>query len=378
MNLAKIYNEVKCHIETVDFSALWDGFAPLKFALYNNKECFFDGNYIEKTDAFLANTAIFYNGEWIAIWCVQEGEDTVILASKIVHEMFHGFQMANNDSRFFDDMDALYNYKYTDGNLSLKLRENRLLCHLAEHFDKTLFAEFLGIRKYRLKMYSYEYHYEAYIEQIEGTANYVELQCLKQLSAEQFEKKLLAMREHIVNQRHLLSVRIVSYDIGALLLFVLAENAVAFEKGFSSVPFSEAILEGIEESPYASDFSMKELIDAHYSKAAAVVHDAIHKNTLVCDAPSDLLGVNIYDAVFYQNYIISRYLLYTALRRLQKSNTEISSSKQMHSGSCRKSTGLPDRQNSCWNRVCLYPIGVRPFKFQFTVVLNKEPLLRNS
>ena len=26
--------------------------------------------------------------------------------------MFHGFQMMHNDSRFFDELDALYNYKY--------------------------------------------------------------------------------------------------------------------------------------------------------------------------------------------------------------------------------------------------------------------------
>ena len=67
MDLKKLYYQVKSYIDIVDFSKLWRGFEPLKFALYSDNECFFDGAYIEKTDAFLANTSILYNGEWIAI-----------------------------------------------------------------------------------------------------------------------------------------------------------------------------------------------------------------------------------------------------------------------------------------------------------------------
>ena len=48
--------------------------------------------YIEKTDAFCANTSIVYEGEQIAIWMVQEDLDESVLTSKIVHEMFHGYQ----------------------------------------------------------------------------------------------------------------------------------------------------------------------------------------------------------------------------------------------------------------------------------------------
>ena len=58
MNLESLYFEVKKYIDQVDFSKLWRGFEPLKFALYTERECFFDGAYIEKSDAFLANTSI--------------------------------------------------------------------------------------------------------------------------------------------------------------------------------------------------------------------------------------------------------------------------------------------------------------------------------
>ena len=67
MNLKDLYYKVKNYINQVDFSKLWRGFEPLKFALYTDNECFFNGAYIEKTDEFIANTSIFYNGEWIAV-----------------------------------------------------------------------------------------------------------------------------------------------------------------------------------------------------------------------------------------------------------------------------------------------------------------------
>ena len=130
MELEKLYHEVKKYVDTLDFSKLWRGFQPLKFALYTDTECFFDGAYIEKTDEFIGNTAILYKGEWIAIWFVQEQISPIVFASKIVHEMFHGFQMMNNDSRFPNELDALYQYKYDEVNLNMKMRENQLIYKL--------------------------------------------------------------------------------------------------------------------------------------------------------------------------------------------------------------------------------------------------------
>ena len=152
MQLDKIYFEVKTYIGKLNFSKLWKGFKPLKFALYTDSECFFDGKFIPKTGEFLANTCIVYNGERIAIWYLQEEIDAIVLASKIVHEMFHGFQSmhAKFDSEY--EIDALYNYKYSDKNLNLKLKENNLLCSLSEQFEENVFSELLKIRKYRWKV----------------------------------------------------------------------------------------------------------------------------------------------------------------------------------------------------------------------------------
>ena len=307
MNLESLYFEVKNYIDQVDFSKLWPGFKPLKFALYTDNECFFDGAYIEKSNDFLANTSIFYNGEWIAIWNMQEEMDPVVLTSKIIHEMFHGFQMMNHESRFCDELDALYNYKYEEGNLDLKVKENQLLYSLTTQFDKAVFDELLQIRKYRYDSFPYNYHYESCIEQIEGTANYVELYCLKQLSDELFEKRFSTMKANISDPGKLFPVRVVCYDIGALLLYVMAQNNIAFDTGFSSVTFAEEILSDIQGRKPCLEYSTKELLDQFVSKARETVRGAIEKNTVVTDTFCDLLGVNVYNAVFYENHIISRY-----------------------------------------------------------------------
>lgn len=60
-----------------------------------------------KTEEFLANTAICYQGRLIAIWCLSEEMDLDILASKIIHEMFHAYQMECGESRFPEEVEAL-------------------------------------------------------------------------------------------------------------------------------------------------------------------------------------------------------------------------------------------------------------------------------
>jgi len=103
LNLHREYNRIKERIDAIDFSALWEGFHPFRFALYNETECFFDGRYIEKTEEFHANTSIFYNGENIAIWkLTEEPTDIDSLAASIVHEMFHAFQNDCGEKRYPD------------------------------------------------------------------------------------------------------------------------------------------------------------------------------------------------------------------------------------------------------------------------------------
>ena len=308
-DLEGLYKIVKSYIDKVDFSLLWKGYKPLRFALYNNEQVYFDGKYVEKTQEFIANTAIEYNGEMIGIWNVMEDVDPIILASKMIHEMFHGFQRLNNESRFPDELDALYKYKYNNENLSIKLEENKLIVKLLDNFNKEDFDKLLGLRKYRLEKFPFEYRYESMIEQIEGSANNIELNSLKQLSKELYEVKLNSLKESIVNKANFLPIRVLCYDIGALLLEVLKINNIAYDDGFSKEPFSISLLDGVEPSKVDASCSFDNEIKAYFGNAENIINSAIEKNDVVVEGNYNILGVNVYNAIFYKGYIISIYFL---------------------------------------------------------------------
>ncbi len=127
MNLESLYFEVKSNIDQIRFEELWQGFAPFKFALYDAEKCFFNGRFIFKPPTFVANTSLVHEGEFIAIWHVMEPMNPTILASKIIHEMFHAFQNTRGESKFPNEYDALCRYRYEEVNLSLKYEENKIL-----------------------------------------------------------------------------------------------------------------------------------------------------------------------------------------------------------------------------------------------------------
>lgn len=308
-NLEELYKVVKSYLNKVDFSLLWKGFKPLKFALYNNETVFFDGKYVEKTSEFIANTAIEYKGEMIGIWNVMEDVDPIILVSKMIHEMFHGFQRMNNETRFPDELDALYNYQYSDENLSIKLEENKLLVKLLDNYNVEDFNKLLGLRRYRADKFKYEYKYESLIEQIEGSANNVELNALKQLSNELYLEKLNSLKNSIVEASNFLPIRVLCYDIGAMLLEVLKRNNLTFNEGFSKDSFSMDLIKDVKAVKPDVELSFEEDIKKYFDRAEEIINNAIDKNDVVVEGSYNILGVNVYNAIFYKGYIISIYFL---------------------------------------------------------------------
>jgi hypothetical protein len=311
MNLEEIYYGIKKIIDTVDFSLLWDGFSPLQFAVYNKEECFFDGSYVPKTDAFIANTAIMYNDEYIAIWNVMGEVDYKVLASKLIHEMFHGFQMINSESRFTNEIEALLKYKYSDVNLSIKMEENILLSSLIKNFNRADYSRFLSLRKYRLLNFEYEYRYESSIEQIEGSANYVELNALKQISEEKYNLKIAGILNEICNPKNYFPIRIVSYSIGALIFELLKKNNMFCFKPFSKEPVSVSFLEDElaynGQLPYFSEIDS--IINDYNNVTDNIIQKTLLSNNCVLDGEYELLGVNVYNARYYNDYIVSTYFV---------------------------------------------------------------------
>ena len=301
MDLELLHENVSKAISSLDFERIWPSFRPLRFALYDAERCFFDGNYIEKTDEFCANTSISYRGEQIAIWMVQEELDIPTLTSKIVHEMFHGYQNLKGWDCWPNELEALYRYRYDSTNLGIKLHENELLLSLLDHFDDAALKELLSFRKRRNMERPYEFLYESKVEEIEGTANYVEWQVLKQLDENKAQELVERMRTLITKPEYLFPIRISCYFTGALTIHALrAAGTYSFETDTRPTIFSR--LEGVSprKGTFADDAGIIQsaslAIRAFQQETKAIVDAALEKNNVALEGPFELVGVNVYNA----------------------------------------------------------------------------------
>lgn len=314
MGLETLYQQVKEAISRLDFHKIWPGFAPLRFALYDQESCYFDGGYIQKTDDFCANTSICFQGEQIAIWMVTEELDISVLTSKLVHEMFHGYQTIRGWDCWPDEMEALYNYRYDAGNLSLRLHENELLLELLDRYDRTSCRELLASRKYRCEKYPYEFSYESRVEEIEGTANYVEWQVLKQLDPGKASALTDHMRAVMTKPEYLFPIRISSYYTGAPMINALLHAGMyTFEP--SARPAGLAALKDIDPSENLLSGSeaclpaVTDAIRAFRQKTGEIIRAALDRNDVVLHGPLELAGLNIYNARSLNGYLTSTYFL---------------------------------------------------------------------
>ena len=314
MNLEMQYRQVNEAISSLDLGSIWPGFKPLKFALYDDEKCFFDGHYIEKTDVFCANTSIVYEGEQIAIWMVQQELDHSVLTSKIVHEMFHGHQSIMGWNCWANELEALYHYQYDAENLSLKLRENELLLALSDRFDDSALRELLALRKLRSMKYPYEFAYESKVEEIEGTANYVEWQVLKQLDEIRANALIEQMRAVMTKPEYLFPIRISSYFTGALMINALrGEGVYRFEA--ADRPTILSVIKDIEPSDglfpekEAVLGSVTSAVEAFHQETDSIIRSALEKGLVVLNGPLELTGVNVYNARCLRGFITSTYFV---------------------------------------------------------------------
>ena len=314
MNLKALHAQLTQLLAALDFGRIWPGFTPLRFALYDETRCCFDGQFVEKTDAFCANTSIVYQGEQIAIWMVQEETDPEILSAKLVHEMFHGYQHAMGWDCWPNEIEALYRYGYDAENLCLKLRENELLLTLLDRFDETALAELLAHRQRRSRRFPFEFSYESKAEEIEGTANYVEWQALKQLNPQKAVLLTEQMCRRITKPENLFPIRISCYDTGALLIDAL-RRAGRYDFSASERPVIFSVLNGIRPSDgcfpgrEAKLRAVTDAVNRFSEETEAMIRAALERNEVLLRGPLELTGVNVYDARCRQDYLTSTYFL---------------------------------------------------------------------
>ncbi len=311
MDLSYAYEQVLSRIERLDFSALFRGFRPFPFALYNGSEAFFRGKRIEKPAEFLANTSVLYNGEYIAIWnLMEEAYDFDVLASKLAHEMFHAFQNANGEKRWADERTALVKYRYEEANFAAKMEEAACMKRCLSGFDREAFERLLALRKARMERFPFEYDYEARIEQIEGTANYVEMEALSQLDREKGEKRKRETLEEISDPSRYFPVRAVTYLTGASFLSCLRRYADIDTESFTDMPFSvEALKNAAPCALPEEDARVAACLEKWRERTREKISRAIKKNEIVLEGPRCLAAWNVYDGYRDGTYAVLTYFL---------------------------------------------------------------------
>jgi len=312
LNLVSLYFEVKANIDRVRFDELWQGFAPFKFALYDADKCFFNGSFMKKPATFVANTSVLYEGEYIAIWHVMEPMNPTVLATKIIHEMFHAFQNVRGDTRFPNELEALSKYRYDEVNLSLKYEENKILLGLMEDFNLEAYSNFLAYRSSRREKFPYEFGYEASVEEVEGVAQYVELNALKQLSGELYAKSIERLKKRVLVAEDIFPVRVRCYDVGAILFQVLIDNHLLEFKEHTNVLSADRLLADIQESNIETILNpgIIEGLNKYRSSTLEMIQKGINEGVLIEEGELEVLGVNFYNARYAEGNIISTYFVW--------------------------------------------------------------------
>lgn len=223
------YRQLDEKLQTIRFDQILPGFHRYEFALYTHKTICFEREERPWDDRFRGNTAICYEGRFIAIWDLENDDcpDSDCLCANLVHEMFHAFGLEHGERRFPDELNAcaLEDDAHFYG---IRMAESRMLAKAADlHLDvcqrRTLLAEFCALRADRMRQYPDLTQYEAQIETVEGMAEYAGLCALRALAPEKYRAQVTQMRRRLAAAHTQLDLRRSCYESGALFLMAAAQ-----------------------------------------------------------------------------------------------------------------------------------------------------------
>src|SRR5699024_11914741 len=134
--MREIYHQIQARLDRLDFTDLWPGFHLFPFALYDDQIVYLADYEIPWDERFLANTAIAFEGSYMAIWNMdfEVNKDLDLLTANIVHEMFHCYQNEHGESRFANDLELL-RYPLDIEIFQTKYAENERLVHYIQTAD---------------------------------------------------------------------------------------------------------------------------------------------------------------------------------------------------------------------------------------------------
>jgi hypothetical protein len=172
----------------------------------------------------------------------------------------------------------------------------------------------LAHRKYRSGKFPYEFSYESRAEEIEGTANYVEWQVLKQLDEKKAGELTDHMRLMLTKPEYLFPIRISCYYTGALMINALC-SAGKYAFSAAERPMIYSVLEDVV--PSDGGYPNKEtgltdtagMIDSFNGETGSIIRSVLEKNEVVLKGPLELTGVNVYNARYYDGFITTTFFL---------------------------------------------------------------------
>lgn len=235
MDLLETYRAVDAVLDTLDFAALFAGFQRYRYALYTDSKICLDGKILPYQADFRGNTAIEYNGAYIAIWNVEADPvaDHEVLACLLVHEMFHCHQRINGEKRYPSEL-ALLHYPGDIENFEKKYNENLYLADAWEKNDAQALQKFARIRNGRISAYPDMVQQELKVETIEGMAEYVGLKALQSINHAKFAAVAGEYLQKLRAQDGLLfDIRRISYYSGTLYALCLDRDGKEIQNDFS-------------------------------------------------------------------------------------------------------------------------------------------------
>ena len=335
MDLAGAYREIEKRLSRIDFPLLFHGFHRFPFALYDETQAYIDGEMIDKPAGFLGNTSVVFRGMHTAIWNLADHTmDFDTLTAKVVHEMLHAYQNASGKTRWADERAALVKYRYEAANVSARLEEADAMEKCLSEYAPEVFSRLLALRRARADRFPFAYDYESRIEQIEGSAHFVELAVLAQLDPEKAALCWKRLFSELSDPARYFPVRAVTYLSGAAFIACLRKYTSFDTDSFTDTPFSVEAIAGAAPCALPDPGArVRESMDEWNEKTRARIKKTLEKGELVLDGDYRLFAFNVYDALWDGHYaVLSGFIGYTEGRTLPTTDEELFSMMKILNG----------------------------------------------
>lgn len=304
--MKELYLELEKIINKIDFDALWPGFKRIDFSIFNDTCVYLKNEIIQRDERFLANTVIDFSDKPLAIWHIEKQENINIieLAGNLVHEMFHAFQVSKDEKRYPDELKFLQDV--TDISYYQMLKDE--ITNLISGLDnKVVFEKYLGLKEYRYQKFPEVVKNELFAETIEGTAEFVGLKAMKQLSLKTYHAQLDGYISYLQKDKNLFNRRKLSYFIGALQFLCLETHK--FKYSYKITEKTKSTFEQIKKSKLIEpkievEENIEQLFNKHLENKKKKIEKFMNKKLSEIECYANLCGYDPMNMIEHKSYIL--------------------------------------------------------------------------